>query len=141
MPEFFERFPDEASARAFIEKRLWKDGKPTCPKCKSQRHGIWKSREGYYRCKGKGCRKVYSVKHGTIFHASKIPLRSWLYVFYLWHVSRKGISSVQLSRQLGIMQPSAWHMLLRVRQACSGQLAKLSGEVEMDATYIGGKEG
>ncbi|MBF2759845.1 MAG: transposase [Ectothiorhodospiraceae bacterium AqS1] len=58
-------------ARSFIEERLWEDGKPTCPRCKSQECGVWKPPEGHYQCKG--CRKIHSVKYGTIFERSKIP--------------------------------------------------------------------
>ncbi|MBF2734493.1 MAG: IS1595 family transposase [Betaproteobacteria bacterium AqS2] len=136
---FFERFPDEDAARIFIEQCVWEGGEPTCPNCESKRHGLWKTRKGHYRCKD--CRKIYSVKNGAVFENSHIPLRSWLYAFYRLHGSRKGIPSTQLADELGITQKSAWYLLHRIRTSCmDDRLAKLSGEVEMDATYIGGKE-
>ena len=88
-----------------------------------------------------GCRKGFSIRIGTIFEASHIPLHKWLYATYLIVTSRKGISSLQLSKELGITQKSAWFLEQRIRVACGSQTEKiLSGIVEADETYLGGKE-
>ncbi len=135
--QFHDRFPDEASARSFVEQSVW-DGKPTCPKCGSRRHGLWTTREGHYRCKD--CRKIYSVRIGTVFENSHLPLRHWLYAIYRMQTARKGISSPRLAQALGITQKSAWFMLRRIRASGVNETLKVSGEAEMDATDIGDKE-
>ena len=99
-------------------------------KPRPKRHG--------HRCNT--CRKDFTVRHGTIFENSRLPLKSWLYAIYLLQTSRKGISSLQLSKELGITQKSAWFMLHRLREACNAKGSKLTGIVEIDETYIGGKE-
>jgi len=101
--------------------------------------------EGYFECGH--CRKVHTVRTGTIFERSHIPLHWWLYAFYLECTTRKGISSIQLSIQLGVTQKTAWFMLQRIRKVCGRDNdddddanAFLRGIVEADETYIGGKE-
>ncbi len=134
--EFFEMFPNERSARIYIEDIMW-NGKPICPYCKHNKITSLK-REGVYRCKS--CRKDFTVRVGTVMHKSKIPLKLWLYAMYLICTARKGISSLQLSKELGITQKSAWFLSQRIRKACSGNDNKLSGIIEIDETYFGGKE-
>lgn len=80
------------------------------------------------------------MRTGTIFERSHIPLHKWLYAMYLLVTARKGISSLQLSKEIGITQKSAWFVLHRLREACGDKLTVLSGIVEVDETYIGGKE-
>lgn len=134
--QFFSLFSDEASAVSFVEKQIWGDG-VKCFHCGSKYTSPRLSRHGH-RCKE--CRKDFTVRHGTIFEDSRLPLRKWLYAIYLLQTSRKGISSLQLSKELGITQKSAWFMLHRIREACSDDGEMLSGIVEVDETYIGGKE-
>jgi len=139
----FEMFPDEESARAYFEQRRW-NGTPTCPKChaatkqyKVKRNG----KEGYFECGC--CRAVYTVRTGTIMERSHVPLRKWLFTLYLMGESRKGISSIQLAKELGVTQKTAWFMEQRIRKASAddnGGLGFLSNIVEADETYIGGKE-
>lgn len=134
--EFFEMFPDERSARVHLESIMWPDG-PVCPYCEHEDITTLK-REGYYRCKA--CRKDFTVRVGTVMHKSKITLRKWIFATYLVCTARKGISSMQLSKELGITQKSAWFLLQRIREACQVESGKLSGVVEVDETFIGGKQ-
>ena len=134
--KFFTLFPDEATAVSFIEKQVWGCNQK-CPHCGSQRHYRKEKIHGH-RCSD--CRKNYTVRIGTIFEKSKLPLRDWLFAMYLMQTSRKGISSLQLSKELGITQKSAWFMLHRLRESCKMGKGTLQGIVEIDETYIGGKE-
>ncbi|MDR0499598.1 MAG: IS1595 family transposase, partial [Holophagales bacterium] len=87
------------------------------------------------------CRKDFTIRIGTIFHRSHIPLHKWLYAMYLIVTARKGISSLQLSKEIGVTQKTAWFLLSRIRKACGNQTKKLlSGIIEADETYIGGRE-
>ena len=145
--QFLKRFPDETTARRYLEDRRW-NGSPVCPHCgsvgkmhKQSRNGT----EGYYRCPD--CSQVFTVRTGTIFERSHVPLDKWLYAIYLIVTSRKGISSLQLSKELGVTQKTAWFMLQRIRAACEERRDDdddgngfLRGIVEADETYIGGKE-
>ena len=134
--EFFQRFPDEWSAIQYIESRRWPEG-VICPYCHSERSSRQRDRR-YHQCKD--CRKKFTVCTGTIFHRSHIPLDKWLYAMYLLQTARKGISSMQLSKELGITQKAAWFLLHRLREACDVQAERMDGKVEIDETYIGGKE-
>lgn len=80
------------------------------------------------------------MRTGTIFERSHVPLHKWVYAMYLLVTARKGISSLQLSKEIGIMQKSAWFVLHRLREACGGDLTKLQGLIEIDETYVGGIE-
>ncbi len=136
--EFFKQFPDELSSLKFIEGQFWPDG-PICAFCGGTNTTPRPKRYGHH-CNTKGCGKDFSVKMGTVFEKSKLPLKSWLYAMYLVETSRKSISSLQLSKELGITQKSAWFMLHRLREACNTQGSKLTGIVEIDETYVGGLE-
>jgi len=136
--EFFELFPNERSAVKAIEARRWNDG-VVCPHCDDERTTPL-SGTFYYQCNRKGCRKQFTVRTGTIFERSHIPLHKWLYAMYLLQTARKGISSLQLSKELGITQKSSWFLLMRLREAMDIEAVPMDGEVEIDETYIGGKE-
>ena len=136
--EFFERFPNERAAVEAIEARRWEDG-VVCPHCESERTTSL-SGTFYHQCNNKECRKQFTVRTGTIFERSHIPLHKWLYAMYLLQTARKGISSMQLSKELGITQKSAWFLLHRLREAFDIEAVRMDGEVEIDETYIGGKE-
>ncbi len=134
--QLFHRFPDQKSARLFMEQQRWSNG-VICPHCQEcDRIGTRKG--GYYRCNV--CMKVFTVRTKTVMERSHIPLHKWIYGMYLLVTARKGISSLQLSKELGITQSSAWFMLQRLREACNDTGGPLSGIVEVDETYIGGKE-
>lgn len=144
--QFLKQFPDEGTARLHMENRRW-GGAPVCPHCGSNRRMHKQARngmDGYYRCPD--CSKVFTVRTGTIMERSHVPLHKWLYAFYLVVTARKGVSSLQLSKELGVTQKTAWFMLQRIRDACgtdddpSGPGGFLSGIIEADETYIGGKE-
>ena len=134
--KLFELFPHEESARKYLEGRLWKDG-VTCPECKSKER-ITVRKDGFYRCNA--CKLDFTVRTGTIFERSHVPLHKWLYAMYLLVTARKGISSLQLGKEIGITQKSAWFVLHRLREACGTQLEMLQGTVEVDETYFGGEE-
>jgi len=94
---------------------------------------------GFYRCNR--CKEDFTVRTGTIFERSHVPLHKWVYAMYLLVTARKGISSMQLSKEIGITQKSAWFVLHRLREACGGKdLTKLQGIIEIDETFVGGKE-
>lgn len=134
--QLFEMFPDATSARLYLEGRLWPNG-ATCPTCKS-RERITTRKGGFYRCNA--CQLDFTVRTGTIFERSHIPLHKWVYAMYLLVTARKGISSMQLAKEIGVTQKSAWFMLHRLREACGSDFDKLSGTIEVDETFVGGKE-
>lgn len=111
--QIFQMFPDQESARLYLEARLWPNG-VKCPICaSSERIGVRK--DGYYRCNA--CSEDFTVRTGTIFERSHVPLHKWLYAMYLLATASKGISSIQLSKEIGITQKSAWFLLQRLREA------------------------
>jgi transposase-like protein len=132
----FERFPNQEAARLYLEGRLWPNG-ARCPVC-GLPDRITVRKAGYYRCNQ--CAEDFTVRTGTVMERSHIPLHKWLYAMYLLVTARKGISSLQLSKEIGLTQKSAWFLLHRLREACGKDLTKLQGIVEIDETYIGGKE-
>jgi len=134
--QLFQMFPDAESARVYLESRLWPDG-AVCPACKASER-VTTRKGGYYRCNA--CQVDFTIRTGTIFERSHVPLHKWLYAMYLLVTARKGISSLQLAKEIGITQKSAWFVLHRLREACGGKLDKLRGMVEIDETFIGGKE-
>ena len=123
--ELFKMFPDQHSAIVYLESRLWPNG-VRCPFCKKGER-ITARKDGFYRCNA--CQKDFTVRTGTIFERSHIPLHKWLYAMYLLVTARKGISSLQLSKEIGITQKSAWFMLQRLREACGNNLTMLRGIV------------
>jgi transposase-like protein len=134
--ELFQLFPDAEAGRAYFEGRRWPKG-PVCPKCaEAKRIGTRPS--GFYRCNA--CRLDFTVRTGTIFERSHVPLHKWIYAMYLLVTSRKGVSSLQLAKEIGITQKSAWFLLHRLREACGKDLTVLQGIVEVDECYVGGKE-
>lgn len=147
MPEIPESAQTEAKARAFVESIIWPNG-PVCPHCESK--DVYRmtpkadsktpGRAGLLRCRE--CKKQFTVTVGTIFEGSHIPLHKWLMGVHFMTASKKGISAHQLHRMLGITYKAAWFMAHRVRYAMkSGPLnVKLRGKVEVDETYIGGKQ-
>ena len=134
--EFLSKFDTEAKAVEFFESIRWKHGR-TCPRCDNQNTYPHKTRQFFYHCRE--CRKQFTCKVNTMMHASPLPVKTWLYAMYKVSVARKGISSLQLSKQLGMTQKSAWHMLHRIKEACGGDTGPLKGIIEIDETYIGGK--
>jgi transposase-like protein len=142
-------FQDEIKAREFLEKKRWANGR-VCPHCKCTETYPLTAREGskspvrpgVYKCKNKECRKQFTVRVGTIFEDSKLPIRVWLAAIHLMSAAKNGISSHELARQLDITQKSGWFVCHRIREAMkrepmAGMLGKDSGTVEVDETYFG----
>src|SRR5579859_7891904 len=134
--QLFKLFPDAETARKYLESHLWPNG-ATCPTClKGER--ITTRKDGFYRCNA--CKLDFTVRTGTIFERSHVPLHKWLYAMYLLVTARKGISSLQLAKEIGITQKSAWFVLQRLREACGDDTDILQGTVEVDETFFGGIE-
>lgn len=141
--EFLKKFPDQKAAREYLEARRWPQG-AVCPHCGAIERIQTRKVEGFFRCLS--CKIDFTVRTGTIFERSHVPLDKWLFAMYLIATRRKGISSLQLSKELGVTQKTAWFMLQRIREACGNDKDDddsngfLQGIVEADETYIGGKE-
>ncbi len=143
-----EHFQTEETAFAYVEARLWPNG-PICHHCgETNRIGRLQgktNRAGLYKCYA--CRKPFTVRMGTIFESSHVPLRVWLHVMYLACSSKKGISTNQLQRTLQCSMKTAWFLGHRVREcmkettAIVGPIGGAGRTVEADETYIGGKPG
>ena len=138
--EFNERFPDDESATEFFENRRWPGG-IYCQKCGCVGR-ISRMKSGKpqpFHCLE--CGKFFSVRTSTLLAESPIPLRKWLMAMYLINSNRKGISSVQLAKQLGVTQKTGWFLAHRIREAYDENGGPLGpGEVEIDESFIGGKE-
>ena len=141
-----EHFHNEAAAFAYVEAKLWPSG-PVCKHCGgTTRIGALKgktTRVGLYKCYE--CRKPFTVRMGTVFEASHIPMRFWLQAIYLMASSKKGISTRQLHRTFGGSMTSSWFMMHRIREAMKTMgVEPMGGEgeiVEIDETFIGRKQG
>jgi transposase-like protein len=135
-----KRFDTEEKAEAWFVSQRWPDG-PVCPYegCESTRVTIVANRKPQpYRCRD--CRKFFSIKTGTMMHSSNIELSKWAIAFYLHATSLKSVSSMKLHRDLGIGQKAAWYMGHRIRGMWGKEEDMFAGAVEVDETYIGGKE-
>ncbi len=140
LPQLLDYFREESTCIEYYEQIRWGDN-PVCPHCNSE--SPYKTKRGY-RCRNKECKKDFTVKVGTIFENSKIPLRTWFAAIFLATNHKKGISSVQLASDLGITQKTAWFVLHRIREMLREKAPKMIGTtnmVEIDEAYIGGKEG
>lgn len=112
--ELFDLFPDEETARIYLEGRLWPSG-PVCPSCHAGDR-LTPRKDGFHRCNA--CQLDFTVRTGTIFERSHVPLHKWVYAMYLLVTARKGISSLQLAKEIGVTQKTAWFVLGRLREAC-----------------------
>jgi transposase-like protein len=131
-------FSTEEKCIAFLIRQRW-NGQPTCPYCNSTKSYVIEGGKRF-KCADKTCHKKYSVTVGTIFHASNIPLITWFPAMYLISAHKKGISSVQLAKDLGVTQKTAWFMLHRIRKSLKEKNSPLlQGVVEVDETYMGRK--
>ncbi|MEI9815177.1 MAG: IS1595 family transposase [Acidobacteriota bacterium] len=132
-------FDDADRALQYFVARRWANG-VTCPTCGSQ-DVRFLANQRRWECKAKHAKKQFSAKVGTIFEDSAIALEKWLCAVWLVTNCKNGISSHEIARDLGITQKSAWHMLHRIRLGMQDTTTggKLSGEVEVDETFIGGK--
>ena len=135
--EVFNQFPDQDSCIEYLESVKWQD-KPTCPYCKST-NSTALPKEKRHHCNN--CNTSYSVTVGTIFHHTHLPIQQWLLAVALILNAKKGISSRQLGRDLKVHRNTAWRIGMKIREAMldKGQRDLLTGIVEMDETFIGGK--
>src|ERR1700758_4971573 len=140
------QFQSEAAAFAYVEARLWPNG-PVCHHC-GETESIGRlagktTRPGLYKCYR--CRKPFTVRMGTIFESSHLPLHLWLQVIHLMCASKKGISSRQIQRMLQCSMRTAWFLSHRIREAMSARdlepFGSMGGAVEVDETYYGRKAG
>jgi len=140
------QFQDEPTARKWLESIRWPNG-PVCPHCGSVSEDHYKlegkaHRDGLYKCKD--CREQFTVTVGTVFERSKVKLHHWVQAMHLMCSSKKGISSKQLERTLGVTYQTAWFMTHRLREAMKAPGGLMGGTgsapIEADATYVGGKE-
>lgn len=133
-------FPTEASCVRHLEALRWPNG-IVCPLCGSSRKVYRVKRGLVYKCAD--CSKEFSVRKGTIFEESRLPLRKWFVAAWLMTSHRKGLPSTELAREVGVTQKTAWFMLGRLREVAAGMNGHggpVTGIVEADETYIGGKE-
>ena len=136
--ELYEQFPTKQSAIEYFEELRWGDT-PFCTKCGATEHlSPQKKRPDQYWCRQ--CIGYFTALTGTPMEYTKIDLRKWIWAAYQMLESRKGITSVKLAKEINVSQTTAWYMLHRLRIACGGDVEELGGIVEMDATYVGGKE-
>lgn len=133
-------FNSEEKCREYLRFTRWEDGEAICPFCEHEKCYAFKGGKTF-KCADKTCARRFSITKDTIFESTKIPLRSWFIAIYLMSSHKKGISSHQLARDLGIHQKSAWHMAHRIREMFKESAPEmLENIVEVDETFVGGKE-
>lgn len=138
--KLYEMFPDNETAEKWIAGVRW-SGKPRCPECGSEKVQHPTAHKTMpYRCQVKGCRKRFSVKTGTVMESSKVTYREWAIAAYLFVTNLKGVSSMKLHRDIERTQKTAWHLAHRLRESWLDEVSAFGGPVEVDETYIGGKE-
>jgi transposase-like protein len=137
--EAVKYFADFDHCRAFMMDLRWPDGKVACPRCASE-HIVYLDKARVWKCYAKHPSPTFTLKTGTIFEDSPLGLDKWIAAVWLVVNCKNGISSYEMARDLGVTQKSAWFMNHRIRRALHvGSFDKLSGEVEADETFIGGK--
>lgn len=138
--DLMKAFPNEETCVKHLEQLRWSAG-IVCPLCGSTRKFYPVTRGNLYKCAD--CEKSFSVRKGTIFEESRLPLQTWFAAFWLITSNRKGINSCQLARELGVTQKTAWFMLGRLREVAASMGLSggaMDGTIEADETYFGGKE-
>lgn len=136
--DFMLMFPNDAACKSHFAKVRW-NGNTTCPDCQSK--NVYTRKSGHsYVCRG--CRRNFTVKTGTIFEQSNMSMQKWYLAMYFLTTNVKGISSCQLAKKIKVTQKTAWFVLHRIRFAFAQKsfVAPANGVVELDETYIGGKE-
>lgn len=137
--QVMDMFPDEESARTWFEGIVWPDQR-SCGHCGSvETRAVPNAKPMPYWCSA--CRSYFSVKTGTAIAQSNVPLRKWVIAIYLCLTSLKSVSSMKLHRDINVTQKTAWFMLHRIREAWASESDdSFGGPVEIDETYMGGKE-
>ena len=138
--ELFRMFPDDEAAEKWFEDQRWPDGRRFCPDCGSLNYAVVASREPMpYRCRD--CRRHFSVRKGSVMQGSPLGFQTWIIAIYMMSTGIKGTSSMKLHRELKITQKTSWHLMQRIREGFNlGADLPMPGPVEIDETYIGGKE-
>ena len=139
LSDLLVRYNTDDKCREYLEELRWPKG-PKCPKCESTDITRISTRQSVLRCKS--CQQQFTVTVDTIFHDSHLPLTKWFVAVLLMCEAKKGMSALQMKRTLGMAYQTAWYLCMRIRQAmatANGEKPKLSGIVEMDETYVGGK--
>jgi transposase-like protein len=136
LTEFTDYFSDEAVCVAHFTESRFRNGE-YCPHCNHDKVYLCSNGKRYHCA---GCKQDFTIRTGTVFGESKLPLRKWYMAVYLLSTTSKGISSVQLAKHLGVTQKTAWFMAHRIRAAAGQGKNQLSGTVEVDETYVGGLE-
>lgn len=139
--ELVTSMPDEKSCREYLAKQRWPDGKAICPHCGCSKSYVIEGGKKY-KCANSECYKKFSVIVGTVFEASNIPLTKWFMAIYLCTAHKKGISSYQLGRDIGVTQKTGWFMLHRIREIMKPNMNIVLGSkgiVEADETFVGGR--
>ena len=135
--EAIQYFSDPLTCVQFFAALRWENGEAVCPRCQSKRTSFLSTRL-MWKCLD--CKKQFSIKVGTIFEDSPIGLDKWLCAMFLIANCKNGVSSYEIARDIHVMQRTAWFMLQRIRHAMhTGTFNKLSGQIEADETFIGGK--
>lgn len=137
--KFYQKFKDEQACRDFLAEQRWGSSeKAVCPHCKCK--DTYKYEDGkLFKCAE--CKKQFTVRIGTIFEDSRIPLIKWFIAIYLFSSMKKGISSIQLAKYIEVTQKTAWFMLHRIREVMNSGNSPFDGITEVDEAYFGGKEG
>src|SRR5437588_1458720 len=138
MQEAIKHFADYENCHRFMVELRWPTGEIVCPRCGSD-NVQWLPNAKVFKCYEKHEKQKFSLKVGTIFEDSPIPLEKWLVAVWLVVNCKNGISSYEVHRALGVTQKTAWFMLHRIRLAMQEGGGTLCGEVEVDETFIGGK--
>lgn len=136
--DLFKMFPDDKSAEQWFEAQRWPNGVRHCPDCDSDQTSPTTHKTMPYRCKE--CRQFFSARKGTVLEGSRIGMQKWVIAIYMMSTALKGTSSMKLHRELGVTQKTAWYMMQRIREGFLGEEVPMDGPVEIDETYIGGKE-
>lgn len=138
--KLMQMFPDDATAEKWFAKERW-GNKPVCPHCESTNVQTGASHPTMpYRCRERKCRKRFSVRIGTVMQRSNLGYQVWAIAIYIMTTGIKGVSSMKLHRDLNITQKTAWYLGHRIRKTWDEKLEPFVGPVEVDETYIGGKE-
>jgi len=136
---FFEAaqyFSTDKKCREYLEVLIW-NNKPVCPHC-SHDEKIYRFKDGKnFKCSS--CRKKFTITVGTVLENTNIPLQKWMFTLYLVSSTKKGMSSVQISKAIGVTVKTAWFMLQRIREMLNEEVQQMQNIVEVDETFIGGK--
>lgn len=137
--QFQKHFNTDEKCRLFLEEQRW-NGTPACPHCGTTNVKRFATDNRIFKCREKECRKKFSVTVGTIYENTKVPLTKWFLATYILSVHSKGISSLQLANWIDVTQKTAWFLNHRIREMLTEKAPEvLSGIVEVDETYVGGK--